>query len=240
MSERLTELSRILGNVLERGAVDDESRAALAQIERLAAAGALAGALAGGLADPLARVKQALAETCDMLDRFVATSRGPDPLPRLQTMRIRELVADAFMDVSRSARLAADLAAVAKPAQGGATTADVNDAVERAVALASHRFGDDLDLRLDLGTLPQIACDAARLAQAIAHLLLDAADAQWLHVSTRADDADVIVKIEYAPAPADGATFAALIRDTIAAQGGRLSVSSLSDGAQAEIRLSRG
>jgi len=36
------------------------------------------------------------------------------------------------------------------------------------------------------------------------------------------------------------AALKALIRDTIAAQGGRLSVSSLSDGAQAEIRLSRG
>jgi signal transduction histidine kinase len=152
-------------------------------------------------------------------------------------MRMRELVADAYMDVSRSARLAADLAAVARPSPAEQVTADVNDAVERAVALAAHRFGDDLDLRLDLGTLPEIACDAARLAQAIAHLLLDAADAQWLHVSTRADEVEVIVRIEYAPSPAGGATFAALTRDTISAQGGRLDVSPTDQGTQAEIRL---
>ena len=44
--------------------------------ERLAAAGALAGAMATSLAAPLARVREALGQTCDLLDKHVALSKG--------------------------------------------------------------------------------------------------------------------------------------------------------------------
>jgi signal transduction histidine kinase len=211
-----------------------------AQRDRLAAAGALAGSLAGGLATPLARVRDALGQTCDLLDRHVAHSKGPDPLPRHQVSRIRELVADAYMDVSRSARLAADLAAVVAPSP--APSHDVNDVVERAVALAGHRLSQDFDLRLDLGSLPPIACDGARLAQSLAHLLLDAADALApangaLSVSTREDGDDVVIELTHDVVGTAASSFAALARADITAQGGRFVIERTVDGTRVAIRF---
>src|SRR5688572_26206288 len=116
-------------------------------LERMAAVGLLAGSTAQGLSEPLARVKAALGEACALIDRHIALSRGPDPLPRAQTSRLRETIADAFMDVSRCARLAADLAAVVESGTGPPEPIDVNEAVERAVALAGSRVSEECDLK---------------------------------------------------------------------------------------------
>ena len=209
----------------------------------MAAVGLLATSTAQGLAEPLARVKAALAEACEMIDRHIGTSRGPDPLPRPQTSRLRETIADAFMDVSRCARLAGDLAAVAASGVAPLEPIDVNDAVERAVALAGARLSEECDLHLDLGFVAQVRGDAARLAQAIAHLLLDAAEAVRpaggsITVRTVEEEAFVIVEITRgAPQAASPSLFARLVRDTIAAHGGTLSDSDGGDHSSVELRL---
>ncbi len=144
-------------------------------LESLAARGVLAGGVAAELAAPLGRIQRKLAETVTMLDHHVATARGPEPLAWEQVGRVREQIAEAYLDVGRAARLAADLAAIAAPSAGAAEV-DVNDVVERAVALARHRVANEGEILLDLGTLPRIRADAPLLVQAIAHVLLIAAD----------------------------------------------------------------
>lgn len=212
--------------------------------ERLAAAGALAGAMATSLAAPLARVREALGQTCDLLDKHVAHSKGPDPLPRHQVSRVREVLADVYMDASRCARLAADLAAVVAPAgtppPGGL---DLNEIVERAVALAGHKVSDDSDLLLDLGSIPTVPIEGSRLAQAIAHILIDAAESVGrggsIVVRTFEDGDDVAISVVHAPPGPLRSTFAALVRDTIAAQGGRLRFERDESRAVAELRFAR-
>ncbi len=211
-------------------------------LERMAAVGLLATSTAQGLSEPLARVKAALAEACDLIDRHIGLSRGPDPLPRAQTSHLRETIADAFIDVSRCARLAGDLAAVAAVGAAPFAPIDVNDAVERAVALAGARVSEECDLKLDLGFVAPIRGDAARLAQAIAHLLLDAAEAVRsaggsITVRTVEEGDHVIVEITRTPAAAAPSLFAALVRDTVAAHGGTHSDTDTGDRVRVELRL---
>jgi C4-dicarboxylate-specific signal transduction histidine kinase len=214
-------------------------------LERMAAVGLLATSTAEGLAEPLAQVKAALAEACDLIDRHIGTSRGPDPLPRAQTSKVRETIADAFMAVSRCARLAGDLAAVVGAESVAQAPIDVNDAVQRAVALAGARVAEECDLRLDLGFVPTVKGNAAQLAQAIAYLLLDAAEAVRpaggsITVRTVEDDGAVVVDITRTPPGETHALFASLVESAVAAHEGTLSTGPMGeagDRVRVELRL---
>jgi signal transduction histidine kinase len=213
----------------------------------LAARGVLAGGVAGELAGPLARVQKILAEAVDQLDHHVAHSKGPEPLPWTVVSQVREELMDAYLDIGRAARLAGDLAAVA----GAATNAeaDLNDIVERAVALARHRIGRDCELLLDLGSLLPVRLDGARVAQAVAHLILasaDEADTGTTIVLRTAPDPDgtsVVVSVTHslgARAAAAGSShkespFGDLVRESIATEGGRLAYVRNGDQVTAEI-----
>ena len=143
-------------------------------MEWLAAGGLLASGLAIQLADPLLRVRQTLAETVEVLDCHVATSKGPEPLPWTMVSRVREGLAEAFIALGRVSRLATDLAMLTAVTPASPTSieqVDVNQVVERAVDLARARFRDG-DVYLDLGSVPPARGDAARLSQAVAHLLV--------------------------------------------------------------------
>jgi signal transduction histidine kinase len=142
--------------------------------------GVLAGGVASELADPLGRVQGALGDAVDTLDRHVATAKGPEPLPSHLIAAVREKLAEAYLELGRAARLAADLAAITLPGAAETASVDVNDLVERALALAHHRTGDAL---LDLGTVPLVRAEPARLTQAVAHLFLEAG--QGIAVQTR-------------------------------------------------------
>jgi signal transduction histidine kinase len=196
------------------------------RLESLAACGALAGGVAAELAAPLSRIQKMLAETVRLLDRHVAVARGPEPLAWERVSHVREQVAGAYLEVGRVARLAADLAAmIATPAD--AVEVDVNELVERAVSLARHRLGEEGEILLDLGTLPRIRVDGARLVQAIAHVLLIAADetgpGATCVVTTTADESGgirIIITHPAVRAPDREPPFWHLVTENIAAARG--------------------
>jgi signal transduction histidine kinase len=196
------------------------------RLESLAACGALAGGVAAELAAPLHRIQKMLAETVRLLDRHVAVARGPEPLAWDRVSHVREQVAGAYLEVGRAARLASDLAAMIAPASDIAE-ADVNELVERAVSLARHRHGEEGEMLLDLGTLPRVRVDGARLVQAIAHVLLIAADetgpGATCVVTTTADEAGgvrIIITHPAVRAPEREPPFWQLVRESIAAARG--------------------
>jgi len=213
------------------------------RLESLAACGALAGGVAAELAAPLSRIHKMLAETVMLLDRHVAVARGPEPLAWERVGHVREQVAEAYLEVGRAARLAADLAAMIAPA-GDAVEADVNELVERAVSLARHRLGDEGELLLDLGTLPRIRVDGSRLVQAIAHVLLIAADetgpGATCVVTTTADESGgvrIIITHPAVRAPEREPPFWHLVTESIAAARGTVAAARSADEVVVDFRF---
>ncbi len=200
------------------------------EILRLAARGVLAGAVTAELAAPLERVARTLEQAIDGLDRHVAASRGPEPLPYAAVGELRERVAEAFLEIGAIARLAADLASVAAPSgERAPAEVDLNELVERALSLSRHRLGGDSEVHLDLGTLPVIRLDAVRTVQALAHLFLDAASAAGaagtVTVHTSAAPDEVRLTVSYPRADGGESLFGRLIEDSIVAEGGRITYS---------------
>ncbi|HKA90127.1 MAG TPA: hypothetical protein VKE22_20845 [Haliangiales bacterium] len=215
-------------------------------LESLAARGVLAGGVAAELAAPLGRIQRKLAETVTMLDHHVATARGPEPLSWEQVGRVREQIAEAYLEVGRAARLAADLAAVTAPSAGAAEV-DVNDVVERAVALARHRVAGEGEILLDLGTLPRIRADAALLVQAIAHVLLIAADETAANatfvVTTTEDEGGGVRIIVTHPSGAQvplEPPFWHLVRESVTAAGGTVAEARSAGEVVVDIRIPSG
>jgi C4-dicarboxylate-specific signal transduction histidine kinase len=188
------------------------------KLERMAARGELAGGVTAELADPLARVRDALEGAIELLDHHIARAHGPEPLPYPLIGQLRERIAEAFLDAGRAARLAAVLGAD----RGVAATMDaldVNEVVDRAVTLARHRL-DGVDVLVDLGTLPPVRGDGARLAQALAHLILPAAEAGRVEVKTFLDGDVVVVTVSHAGV--QHPRFSGLVEENVAGQGGQL------------------
>jgi signal transduction histidine kinase len=199
------------------------------ELEWLAARGAIASGVANELAGPLESVYAKLAKAVERLDRHVATSRGPEPLPVPAVGEIRERIADVFLDVGRVRRLAASLAALSAPS--ASRPSDLNDVVELALVLARHGFAPECETLLDLGTLPPVVVDRARLAQALALLLIHAARAAaaagTVAVRTEGGPAKVRLAIEATgdrDRPAEPLPFAAVLTAVIGAEGGQLTL----------------
>jgi nitrogen-specific signal transduction histidine kinase len=140
---------------------------------------------------------------------------------------VRERVADVFLDVGRVRRLAASLATLsAAPVK---KPADLNDIVELALVLARHGFASESETLLDLATLPPVVVDPARLAQAIALLLVHAATAAapagTVAIRTAGEPSQVRLAIEATcERAAEALPFAGVIAAVIGAEGGRLEI----------------
>jgi C4-dicarboxylate-specific signal transduction histidine kinase len=209
---------------------------------RLAARGALAGAVSAELAEPLAHVGRMLEATVDRIDRHVAASRGPEPLPVAAVGEIRERVAEAFLDLGRIARLAGDLALVtgASP-ERRPEPVDANDLVERALSLARHRFHPECEVMIDLGTLPRVSVDAVRVVGALAHLFIDVAAASpagsTVLISTLLEPEAVRVTLAYPGDRAADRGFAGLVAADMAAEGATLTYTGDAEGTQVVLLL---
>jgi C4-dicarboxylate-specific signal transduction histidine kinase len=197
------------------------------ELLRLAVRGLLAGAVSSELAAPLERIARVLEVAVERLDRHVATSRGPEPLPYQVVGEVRERVAEAFLEIGRATRLAADLARIAATTRPRAPERlDVNELVERALSLSRHRFAADAEVLLDLGTLPMVEVDAVRVVLALAQLLVIVAAASGaaatVVVHTAPTAHGVRVSVYHPGPPAPSSPFADLVRRDLETEGGTL------------------
>jgi len=143
----------------------------------LAAAGALASGVAAQLSTPLREIRDSLAAMVEALDLHFALARGPQPYPWAETKALRERIAEAYL-LSRSVtRLTSELSHAVSVHRRAPETADVNQLVEQAIALARHRLGDDVDLSIDLGDVPAVRIVPGELVLLVARLLISAGDA---------------------------------------------------------------
>jgi hypothetical protein len=142
----------------------------------LAAAGALASGVAAHLCAPLREIRDSLAVMVETLDRHFALARGPEPYPWSETKALRERIAEAYLLSRAVTRLTSDLARAVSLQRGAPETADVNELVEQAVALARHRVGEESELSIDLGVLPAVRLVPGGLVLLLARLLVCAAE----------------------------------------------------------------
>jgi hypothetical protein len=143
----------------------------------LAAAGALAGGVAAQLCAPLREIRDSLAVMVETLDRHFIEASGPEPYPWYETKALRERIAEAYLLSRQVTRLTHDLARAVAVHRGAPETADVNQLVEQAIALARHRIGEECELSLDLGDAPPVRLVPGELVLLLARLVVSAAEA---------------------------------------------------------------
>ncbi len=143
----------------------------------LAAAGALASGVAAQLNAPLREIRDSLAVMVETLDQHIAQASGPQPYPWVETKALRERIAEAYLLSRAVTRVTSDLARAVSLHRHPPETADVNQLVEQAIALARHRIGEDSELSIDLGDVPPVRIVPGELVLLVARLLTAAADA---------------------------------------------------------------
>ncbi len=235
MTQRVNELGslatllRAVDRLAAAGGADGAAEVDLVAGEWLAATGLLAGAIAGDLAPPMEAIHGMLAEVVEMLDVHAATSRGPRPLPIDRVGEVRRVLTDAFLMSGRVSRLATDLAMITASADapGAREPVDVNNVVERTVALARRRLTQGQDIRVNLGRPPRLETERATLAQLVAQLLFVAAylggERARITVATSSDPVarEAVITASHDGTPVDRLPLGPLIERTAARLGGR-------------------
>jgi len=136
------------------------------------AAGDVAVDVAAELAAPLASLRDRLALLVDRIDRHIAVQTGPEPYPWKQLQALRQDLAAGYLQLTRMAQLAVDLAHTVDAL--GAPAVEIDDVehhVEAAVHLARHRMGPRTELLVDVGHVPPVRAPLGELTLAVARMI---------------------------------------------------------------------
>lgn len=163
----------------------------LYQNEKLAAVGQLAAGIAHEINNPISFVKSNLNTGRSYLQRLqkfgarLATGDEAAALGQawkteqfdLLLQDFDELLAESDDGIGRVAAIVADLKGFSRVDQIGEEAANINDIIVRVCNVAAARVRERAQLKLELGTVPSLYCNAAELGQVFLNLLLNAADA---------------------------------------------------------------
>jgi signal transduction histidine kinase len=130
-----------------------------------------------------------------LLDEYVAKlvalqERGEDGA------RVKEAIAKLLSrsreGTQRVKQIVADLRTFSRMDQAELQEADLNEEIERTIALMEPRAKCGIEVERDFGELPRVRCHAGQLNQVFMNLLINACDAMGdkgrIRVSTRAPD----------------------------------------------------
>lgn len=163
----------------------------LYQSEKLAAVGQLAAGVAHEINNPISFVKSNLNSGFGYVKRLQAFGNhllaGTDTAELTQLWKkeqfdvllqdFGELLAESDDGIGRVAAIVADLKGFSRVDQLGDEEADLNEVITRVCNVAAARLRERAELKLELGTLPRLRCNAAQLGQVFLNLLLNATDA---------------------------------------------------------------
>ena len=180
-----------------------ETQSQLLIAEKFAAIGQLATGVAHELNNPATWVLLGLETVRQDLER-VQAALGPDAAAVASELAsIDRTLADVRAGMERMRTVVDDLRTLAPRAAAEQTDVDLDEVVRLTCRLARPTYASVARLDLQLGGVPPIAMDRARLGQLVANLLTNAAHAvadgsanHQIIVTTRAEGAEVLLAVE--------------------------------------------
>jgi PAS domain S-box-containing protein len=164
-------------------------QAEVIRADRMAAVGALAAGVAHEVNNPLTYVILQLDRLRARLGRSLVDPRDREAC--------EAMLADALDGSQRVAQIVRDLLWFAREDNGGRVPIDVREAIDTAVKLATSALRHRATLVRDVGEVPAVAGNAARLTQVFLNLVVNAAQSfprdapddnhVWIDVRTRGD-----------------------------------------------------
>ncbi len=206
---RLSDVSS--GRAMIEGIAEDvteelASRTQLVHTDRLASLGVLAAGVAHEINNPAAFLTLGVQQLDRLLNQPMNLPSGdrtearPDPI----RARIAEVVRDLAEGVQRISQIVGELRLFARiPEHAVSTPVDVNRLIGSAVTLTQAAVKSRARLELDLGELPPLPGDHARLGQVFVNLMVNAAQAippgspeeHVVRVQTREEGDAVVVRV---------------------------------------------
>lgn len=191
----LDELGNVLGSVVVFRDITLRKRLEqrLAASERLASISTMAAGMAHEINTPLSgtlgNVEFALRRLEDIRSEVKALQAG-GPIHQAVTEAI-EALSDANRAGARVRSIVTDLKKFTKADDAARELVDLPDIIDAAIKLALTQPGPPLKVMLTLGTTPLVTANEGRLAQAVANLLINAAQAgaSRVEVTTHTNDA---------------------------------------------------
>lgn len=176
-----------------------ETRKQLVHTDRLASLGALAAGVAHEINNPTAFILLGTQQLGRLLQQLPT-----DEASSATRARMTEVVGDLHDGVQRIAQIVGELRMFARIPDGAVSTpVDVNRLMTSAVTLTQAVLKSRAKVELDLGQLPPLPGDHARLGQVFVNLLVNAAQAiptgdperHCVRVETREQGGSVIVRV---------------------------------------------
>ena len=162
--------------VEERTAELRDTQAQLVQAEKMKSLGQLVAGVAHELNNPIGFVHANL----QLLDEFMAKLLAPGRSPE-ETAKTREAIAKLLVrsreGTERVKKIVQDLRTFSRMDQADLQDANLNEEIERTLALMEPRFKNVIKVERDLGNLPRVRCYPGQLNQVFLNLLMNSCDA---------------------------------------------------------------
>ncbi len=152
-------------DVTERGRMQQQ----LARADRLASLGTLAAGVAHEVNNPLTFMALGL----ELCTRRIQVSN----LPASEKDTLLTTLADIRAGADRVALVVRDLKTFSRVSENELQAVDVREVIDAAVRIVAHRSRHFAEVTVDVGPLPRVAVNAARLEQVFVNLLLNAVQA---------------------------------------------------------------
>jgi len=165
-----------------------DTQALLMQSEKMRTLGQLVAGVAHELNNPIGFVHANLKLLEEYVAKLVDTQERGDDSTRVRDA-IAKLLSRSREGTQRVKQIVADLRTFSRVDQAELQEADLNEEIERTIALMEPRAKCGIEVERDFGELPRVRCHAGQLNQVFMNLLINACDAMGdkgrIRVSTR-------------------------------------------------------
>ena len=165
-----------------------EAQAQLMQSEKMRSLGQLVAGVAHELNNPIGFVHANLQLLQEYARKLVAAQRAGEDTARIEAA-IEKLLSRSREGTERVKQIVADLRTFSRMDSAELAEVDLNQEVDRALALMEPRL-EGIEVERDYGDLPKVRCYAGQLSQVFLNLIANACDAMdgkgTLQIRTRA------------------------------------------------------
>ena len=152
-----------------------EAQAQLMQSEKMRSLGQLVAGVAHELNNPIGFVHANLQLLQEYTRRLVAAQRAGEDTSKIEAA-IEKLLARSREGTERVTKIVQDLRTFSRMDHAALAEVDLNEELDRTIALMEPRLRDGIELVRDYGELPRVRCYAGQLNQVFMNLLMNACD----------------------------------------------------------------